>query len=132
LNPTERKGVREFGIVFAVVGALYAGWSLWRGRPTRALVGGGVGALFLLGSFAAPALMRPLWRAWMAFAHVLGWINTRIILGALFYLVFTPLGLVLRLFGRDPMARRRDPAQASYWEPCDVAGAQPERLRRLF
>lgn len=132
MNPTERKGIRDFGIVFAVVGALYGGWSVWRGHPTRALVSVSIGAAILCGSLAAPALMRPLWRGWIAFGHALGWLNTRLILGILFYLVFTPLGLLFRLVGRDALALRRDPGRSSYWEPCDAAGASPERLRRLF
>jgi hypothetical protein len=50
----------------------------------------------------------------MTVGEVLGWINTRIILGGIFYLLFTPLGLCMRLRGKDPMRRTFSPEAESY------------------
>jgi hypothetical protein len=50
----------------------------------------------------------------MTLGHVLGWINTKIILGVVFYGLFTPMGLVMRLLGNDPMRQRLEPEAASY------------------
>lgn len=67
--------------------------------------------LLLCALFAAP-LLQPVYRGWMRFGEVLGWLNTRILLTLVFFLVVTPTALVMRLFGRSPMAaRKRD----SYW-----------------
>ena len=60
-----------------------------------------------------PAALGPVYKVWMAFAEVLGWVNTRIILSLIFFVLFLPFGLVLRLV-RDPMRRKLDPAQDSY------------------
>ncbi len=57
-------------------------------------------------AFLLPIVLSPLFRFWMALGDILGWINTRIILGVLFYFLFMPLGLVLRLLGYDPMLRQ--------------------------
>lgn len=60
-----------------------------------------------------PKALSPVYKVWMAFAGVLGWINTRIILSLIFYLVFLPIGLIMRLF-RDPMHRSLDSSADSY------------------
>ena len=68
-----------------------------------------VAALFLFFGVAAPRLLAPVFRAWMKLAAVLGWINTRILLILVYYLVVTPIGLLMRLF-------RRSPLPGGYWE----------------
>ncbi len=60
-----------------------------------------------------PIVLYPFFRFWMALGDILGWINTRIILGVLFYFLFMPLGLMMRLFGYDPMLRKLT-SQKSY------------------
>jgi hypothetical protein len=54
-------------------------------------------------------------RGWLRFAEILAWINTRLLLGAVFLLLFVPARLVLRLAGRDPLARRLEPDAPTYW-----------------
>ena len=61
-----------------------------------------------------PAVLRPVYNTWMKIGHGIGWVNTRIILGVLFYVLVLPMGLVMRLFGNDPMARKRDESASSY------------------
>ena len=61
-----------------------------------------------------PRSLSPVYRGWMAIGNVLGWINTRIILGLVFYIVIMPTGLVMRLFGKDPMARKISHEEKSY------------------
>lgn len=71
-----------------------------------------IAAVLVLGALVAPSLLRPVYRGWMKLGEVLAWVNTRIILTLVFFLVVTPIGLVMRLFGRSPMAARRGD---SYW-----------------
>jgi len=61
-----------------------------------------------------PSGLRPAYKIWMRLGSVFGWINTRIILGVCFYGVFTPIGIVLRLLGKNPLHRSFDPHAASY------------------
>jgi hypothetical protein len=65
-------------------------------------------------ALAWPQSLTQVYRFWMAVGEILGWINTRLILGALFYLLFTPLGLYMRLRGQDPMRRTLTPEAESY------------------
>ncbi len=71
-----------------------------------------------------PALVRPVYVAATVLTFPLGWLTSQLLLAALYYGVFTPLGLALRLLGRDALGLRPCPQQASYWEekpaPPDV------------
>lgn len=71
------------------------------------------------GVISSIALVRPsslklFYKYWMIFGGKLGWINTRILLGAVFFLVFVPIGVVMRLFGYDPLKIKSDPESASF------------------
>jgi hypothetical protein len=76
--------------------------------------------------------MKPVYTAWMLFAFVLGWINTRVLLGAFFYLVMTPLGLILRWTGKDLLDERIDRSAASYWIKRERKPFDRKRLERMF
>jgi hypothetical protein len=78
-----------------------------------------------------PAAARAFHVAWMRLAHALGWINSRILLALIFYLVITPMGLVQRLVGRDAL-RRRGSGSASYWIPRTEPKQSKEQFERLF
>jgi hypothetical protein len=73
-------------------------------------------ALVILG-LLWPRALSVVHRAWMAVGHALGWVNTRILLGIVFYGIVTPMGLVMRLAGRDPMRRGFDAMASSYRVP---------------
>jgi hypothetical protein len=97
------KSLRSFGLLVGGVFALMAVWPvLFRGQPPRtwamiAAIG------LMLPALVIPKILEPVYRAWMAIGNVLGWINSRIILGIVFFLVFTPAGWMMRLFKKDPM-----------------------------
>jgi hypothetical protein len=80
---------------------------------------------------AVPAGARAFHAVWMKIAHVLGWVNSRILLGAMFYFVMTPIGWIVRLTGADPLNRRKA-AQETYWIPRQVTRPAPEQFERLF
>ncbi|MDX1460237.1 MAG: SxtJ family membrane protein [Xanthomonadales bacterium] len=116
----DRPGLRQFGLMFAAVlavlfGVVIAGfrhgWTAWHAWPLWPWIVAGMIAAWAL---VHPASLKWLYRPWMRFAVVAGWINTRLIMLLLFYLVMLPIGLVMRLFGHDPMRRRFDPDAGSY------------------
>ncbi len=108
-----RKQLVTFGVTMAAALALIAAIRVWRrGFDELALSAVIVAALFAASAVIAPAALSSVYRWWMGFAEVLGWINTRIILIAIFYLVVTPLGLVMRLIRRSPIDVAKKP---SYW-----------------
>jgi hypothetical protein len=98
---------RKFGFTMAVAFTVFALIFLYKQRLTVAGVLGGLAGFFLFLALVAPKLLEPVERVWMAFARVLGAINTRIIMGLFYFLFFVPLSLFFKLIGRDEMRRRR-------------------------
>lgn len=111
----DRKGLRNFGLLLGGIIVLLFGlllpWVRGHGFPARPWLLGGALAAWAL---AAPGTLGPPYRAWMVVGCGLGWINTRILLGAIFFLIVVPTALVMRLARRDPMARTFDPTVDTY------------------
>jgi hypothetical protein len=108
---------REFGLIVGGVFVLLASWWFYRGRfetVTPWLFGVGT-VLIVLGLVLPKALVLPN-RAWMKLAHFLSLITTPIILAIVYFLIVTPIGVVKRMTGWDPL-RRRGPDESSYWKP---------------
>jgi Saxitoxin biosynthesis operon protein SxtJ len=85
--------------------------------------------LFVLGRFQ-PALLKYPSDAWWTFAGVLGWVNARVLLSLLFFIVLTPVGLVWRLTGKDPLSRRR--ASWPGWSAYPERYRNPRHFDRMF
>ncbi len=79
-----------------------------------------------------PVRLRPVYSFWMKLAVVLGWINTRILLFLFFYLVLTPIGLLMRLFGKDFLDRKFEKEKASYWAKREPKDFDLTRYERQF
>jgi len=103
---SEKKDLRDFGITFGVVLGVLAGALWWKGRDTYPIFAALSASFFFFG-LVLPRLLTPLQKVWMMFAVVLGWFMTRLILSILFYIVFTFIGGVPRLFGKKFIRRRR-------------------------
>jgi hypothetical protein len=111
---------RSFGLTVGGVLAALAALSLWRGHPTRAEVLGVIAALLIVVALVRPGSLSRLAAVWSRVGHALGWFNSRVLLTVMFVLVLWPTGFLSRLFGNDPLERRR---RGSMWAPY------PERLR---
>jgi hypothetical protein len=123
---------RKFGLV---VGGLLLALGLllvfWRHRTTTGVAMAVPGAILVLLAAAAPSLLAAPHRGWLKFARVLGTINGFFFLSIVFFLILTPLGIVLRLFGRDEL-RRRGPAPASMWEPYPERNRDRSHFEKIF
>jgi len=106
--------LRSFGLIVGGIFAVIGVWPVvWRDQPPRLwglVLGGGLIVLALV----LPRSLAQVYRLWMKVGEVLGWVNTRILLGMLFYGLFTPLGLLMRFRGKDPMHRTLAPEAATY------------------
>jgi hypothetical protein len=122
---------RTFGLVFAAFFALVAVLPVLRGHSAR-LWALPMSALFLLVAMAAPKVLTPLNRAWTALGTLLHGVINPIVLGVLFYLVFTPFGWVLRRMGKDFLRLRPAPGASTYWIPRQPPGPPPETMSRQF
>lgn len=123
----DRKFGWTVGGVFAVLGALL----LWRHRVPAGSVAASLGGALLILAAVAPALLAGPHRAWLAFARVLGRVNSAVFLFLTFFLVLTPLGFVLRLFGRDEL-RRRGPSPESMWMRYPERNRDPRHYETIW
>lgn len=92
----------------------------------------GVGAVFLAFALTRPALLAPLNRLWMKFGLLLHRVVSPIMLGAMYYGVMVPAGLIMRLVGRDPMRLKRDPQATTYWVERQPPGPEPQSMRQQY
>ena len=122
---------RSFGIVFAVVFAVIGLFPLVFGGGVR-LWSLAVGAGFLVIALAAPSLLAPLNRLWLRFGLLLHRIVSPIVLGVMFFLVITPMGLLMRAMGKDLLRLKFDKQSASYWIGRIPPGPPPETLKDQF
>ena len=124
-----RKELAWFGLLllafFGIVGALLrfrfdapaaARW-VWIGATAVTLV-----------YYAGPPIRRYVFLGWMYAAYPIGWVVSHVLLAAVYYLVITPIGLAMRLLGRDPMRRRFEPDRDTYW----IARSEGGDVRRYF
>ncbi len=113
---------RSFGLSVGAVCGLLAIYALWRGREVAAAGWGIVSVALLVPALTQPSLLRIPSALWWRFAHALGWFNIRLALSAFFFLVFTPVGLAMRLCGWDPLQRRKGTGMTGW-------SLSPERVR---
>jgi hypothetical protein len=113
-----RRQLRDFGLLVGGIFGVIGLWPLlWRQQSPR-LWAVTLAVVLVLPALVAPRVLAPAYRAWMKLAEVLAWVNTRIVLGVVFYGVVTPIGVVMRLAGHDPMRRRFDQAGETYRVRC--------------
>lgn len=135
-----RKTGKAFLIGFSIIGAVLlianSGWlrfDLAHGVQSvawRWFVGLGIG-LFVLSRVSYP-LMKPIHIGWMTLAFVLGWFNTRLLLGVFYYLILTPIGVLMRLLGKDLLDQKIDRRAESYWKKRDLSKFDPKHATRTF
>lgn len=129
-NPKPRE-LRQFAVLWLVVFGLIGAYSLWgRGSLPAAAAFWVVAAAGLVG-YLRPGFLRPVYILWMALAWPIGWTISHLLLLSVYYLVLTPIGLLMRLFGNDPLQRRFDPSAKTYWTPHDP-GADEARYFKQF
>lgn len=122
---------RSFGTLFVVVFALLAGLAWWHGKAAAPWLAG-VSGLFAIVTLLAPKWLTPLNKAWMGLALILNKIVSPIVLGILYYGMLTPLGVGMRLMGKDPMRRKLDREAKTYWIARDPPGPPPASLQDQF
>jgi hypothetical protein len=129
LNLT-KNNLRKFGITMGMVlGAISLFISL---RHTHDALPIAIISLSFFILAILPASLKYIYILWMRAASVLGWINTRLILSIMFYLIFTPTGLLMKLFGADLLERKINKRKDSYWIKKEKKDFSPLDYERQF
>ncbi len=132
MNARRFRAEREFGLIVGGVLLLLGAWWYYRGKPASVvqitvLLGA---ALTILGFVLPRALVFPN-KAWMLLAEGLSFISTRIILGIVFFLIMTPIGVVKRWLGWDPLHRRAGKTE-TYWRPYSDRQRDPRHYEKMY
>ena len=109
------------------------GWNFHHGINTMAwrwFLGASI-MLFSLSKFAYPVI-KPIHVGWMTLGFALGWFNSRLLLGLFFYLVITPIGLVMRIMHKDILCQKIEPSKKSYWIKRERKPFDPTECERLY
>jgi hypothetical protein len=114
--PTSKE-LRKFAIIAVFFFGAIAFLQYRHDRATATYIFAGLSAWGLIAAATVPIVIRPLHWFLTKVAHYIGWFNTRLLLGILFYLFFTPIGLLMRLFGKDLLNQKIDTNADSYWIP---------------
>jgi len=131
-RPSDRE-LRQFaGIWFPLFWAIVGGLIVLRGG-SAAMAGAIFAAAAVVGAIGLlwPRMMRPIFVAWMCAAYPIGWLVSHVLLAAVFYLVLTPLGLVMRICGRDKLKLKFARQAETYWTRRRPA-PPPSRYFRQF
>ena len=104
---------RKFALTLAIAFGVIAAIAFWRGRQAAWLIAATIASLMLLGGLFIPGNLEPLERGWMKLAHVISRVTTPIFMGIVYFVVLTPVGVVRRIAGANPLVHR--PSNGSYW-----------------
>lgn len=123
---------REFGLIVGGILLMLTAWWFYRGKFP--IVSRGtliVGAVLVLLGLAWPRVLKWPNKGWMALAAMLGYVSSHIVLAVVFFLIVTPIGLIKRLSGWDPLSRRADSSE-SYWRPYSERQRNPRHYEKMF
>ena len=128
---SEKSDLRKFEITFGIILLIVSGFLFWKEKESFQIFFA-IGIILFLTSIALPSVLKPVYWIWMIFAIILGWFMTRVILSLLFYVVFTSIGLILRLFGKQFLELRWDKSKESYWNFRTNEHLQHEKYEKQF
>ena len=111
---SEKSDLRKFGITFGLILLIIAGFLFWKENELFQITLT-VGVVLCMLGITLTVVLKPIYWMWMIFATILGWIMTRVILSVLFYAILTPIGLILRLFGKQFLELKWDKTDITYW-----------------
>lgn len=126
-----RNELRKFGFTMSAVLLLVAAFLFWKQKPSMQYflyAGLGLGVLGLI----LPQLLRPFYYFWMALAVLMGFVMTRVILTLLYFGLFTPIAILVRLLGKDLLEERWNKNAETYWSKRPSAPFDPRAAENMF
>jgi len=124
---SDKKALREFGLTVGFILVILGVIMFWRAKSAYIYILF-IGIALIAAGLYIPFLLKPVQKIWMAFAALLGFVTSRIVLFIVFYLLVTPIGIFLRLTGKDILDQGIDKARPSYWS----AGYDREKTKESY
>ena len=127
----ENKEIRKFAVTMFIALVVSGGLLLWR-KGEIGYIFFMAALVFLASGFLHPQILFPVYRGWMILAIILGAIMTHLILTLVYYLVFTPVGLLMRTFNKFLLDLRIESNSRSYWLSRGKAESSMDRYEKMF
>lgn len=133
LKPGEStdKDIRKFALTLGVILAILGGYLLYKERMTFQ-ISWIAGLVLIIVAISMPKVLKPLYKAWMILANILALIMTRIILGLLYFIIFMPIGVILKLFGERFINLKWKLTNPSYWNYLASEHKDSDRYLKQF
>jgi len=128
--PNSNKDIRSFGVTIGIILFIVSGLLIFYGKEFYQYIAI-IASTFIGLGLILPALLKPIYFVWMAFAAILGWVMTRVILSVVFFLIMTPIGLLTKLLGEDFLALKKIKSD-SYWNYRDSAEELNQNYEKQF
>jgi len=121
---------RRFGLTVGLAFLFFAGIAWWRGHPTTTTVLTSLGGVLVLAGLIIPTYLGPVERAWMGLAHLISKVTTPIVMGVMYFLVMTVVGIARRTFASNPMVQVEN--NGSFWQPRAEGARRSASMNRQF
>tara|TARA_Y100000588_G_C14266148_1_gene929966 strand:+ start:1225 stop:1626 length:402 start_codon:yes stop_codon:yes gene_type:complete len=131
ISDIELPSNRKFGLFFAAVFVLAFIYLLKVGAHSIGCIFGALAIIFFCVALTKSELLLPLNKFWMCFGLILGAVVSPIVLGMIFFILFTPIGMLMRLFGRDEL-RLKSGSAASYWKTRNPSGPTADSFKNQY
>ena len=128
---SSKRDLKKFGITMGIVLAVFGALFLWRQRNVYVVLFG-ISAFFLFFGLVIPVVLKPIQKVWMSFAITIGWFMSRVLLTILFFIILTPTGLLLRLFGKDFLDTDLRKKKETYWITMDSSKKDKMTYEKQF
>ncbi|MBI4382865.1 MAG: sxtJ [Nitrospinae bacterium] len=132
LKQPPEKILRSFGLTMGAVLSLVSGASAYKGVYAFLPIPVLLAVVFIAFALAAPLKLEVVHRPWMRFAEALGAFNAKLILGFVYFTIFTPIRVFFLITGKDPLKRKFEPHLETYWEDHVPSGEAPGRYEKQF
>ena len=128
----ELKDLRQFGMVLAAVLTVFGAIHFLKHRMILAQWFCGVVLIVLCLGLLAPGMLKNVYAVFLKAAHAIGWFNTRVILILIYYVILTPIAIIVRICGKDPLNRKIEKSASGYWSVRQSAKPVKEQLEKQF
>lgn len=128
MNTPSNKELKTFSLIWSFIFIIIAIFPLFNGLSIRlwSII---VAFIFFIITFTKPILLSGFYKVWLKFGEIIGNIISKVIMTILFYGLFTPIALILRLLGKDLLGKKLDKNSSTYWVKRDT---QPGSLKNQF
>ena len=128
----EIKDLKQFGFVFAGILLVAGTINFFKGRVVWYTSFFSLGLVAISLALVTPKSLKPVYIIFTKIAHAIGWFNTRLILILIYFVIVTPMAILLKISGKDPLNRKIDKNEKSCWIKRPITRPAKESLEKQF